>query len=382
MSAPRRVLAVTVGLMLTGGGTVLAKGKGFNIPKTVSSVVVTRYEKISDSRDTPDKKKVSVIKNTETVARLVSLVNSLPPAGNAMIKMGDVELIHADFYWHDDKPPVAVKLFDGWVKAPDTSFYEGLPAEKEIYDILKNARPMPKKGLRVMSPVSVRVEEYHHAMYEVDQFPPNRTVEIKDRKTVERLAGWVNKLPLKGEMFVSFTALVPITQVFFVDDKGMETEVVFYNQSVSTTDGSFYAGNKEGEGLQEQIWTVLQESLGRVAPERRAGFVIGKCQSVEIQRRSTIAGPLEEGTEVTDPRILARCAALLSKLPPTGDVMKEWGDDTEVLSAAFSRPGAPKTVIEFYNGRIQTPSTGFYAAGINPETPLYKLLKKQLKEGK
>lgn len=368
--------------MLTGGGTVLGKAKGFNIPKTVSSVVVARYEKISDSRDNPDKKRVSVIRNRETITRLGFLVNSLPPAGSVMIKMGDVELIRADFHWHYDKPPITVELYNGWVKSPATSFYEDLPQEKEIYGILKNARPVPKKGLRVKSPVAVRVEEFHHATYETAQHPPNRRADITDAKNVALLAGWVNKLPLKGEMFVSFAPTVPLTQLFFVGKDGTETAVVFYNNAVSTTDGSFYAGNKEGEKLQKMIWESARGALARGTPEQRIGFDIGDCQSVFISRRESIGGPFVKWVEVTDPKILKRCADLLSKLPTTGEVMKEWGEDTEVLEATFSRPGVPKTAIEFYDGKIKTPATRFYAAGSHPEAPLYGLLKKQLKEGK
>jgi hypothetical protein len=48
--------------------------KGFHLGKDVRSVVVTRYEKISDSRDHPEKKKVAVIRKAETVGRLVTLI--------------------------------------------------------------------------------------------------------------------------------------------------------------------------------------------------------------------------------------------------------------------------------------------------------------------
>jgi hypothetical protein len=51
------------------------------------------------------------------------------------------------------------------------------------------------------------------------------------------------------------------------------------------------------------------------------------------------------------------------------------------LTAVFSRPGAPKTYIEFYDGHLKTPDTAFYAGG-NPEKALYQLLKTQLQKGK
>jgi len=355
--------------------------KGFRIGKDVRSVVVTRYERISDSRDHPEKKKIAVIRKAETVARLVSLVNSLPAAGTAMIKMGDVDFIHADFHGHYDKPPVAVKLYNGWVQAPDTSFYEGLPQEKEIHEILSSAKPQPKSGLRVSKVASIRVEEFDHGTYDVSQQDPNRSVVIQDKKTVNDLAGWVNQLPLKGGMFVSFTPMVSETKLFFVDENGDETLVQFYNSGISATDGSFYTEGP-GQDLEKRIWAVLQAELARTAPEKRYAFDADFAQSVSIELRPQLNGRATAWELVTDLKVIKQIQTHLSKLPKDGDVMKSWSDDTELLSAVFSRPGAPKTYIEFYDGRLKTPTTGFYAAGKNPEAPLYKLLKEQLKEGK
>lgn len=356
--------------------------KGARLGKGVRSVVVTRYEKLSDRRDNPEKKKVSVIRNPDTIARLVQLVNALPPTGTAMIKMGDVDYIHADFYGHHDSPPVAIELFHGWVKAPDTSFYEGLPEEKEIFEILSTAKAQPNKGLRVKSPVAVRIEEYDHAFYINDRFSPNRSAELRDQKTVKELAGWVNALPLKGEMFVSFTAAVATTHVYFIEPDGSETLVNFYNNSVSTTDGSFYAGSKKGEELQGKIWSVVQSELTKATPPGLKSFEIKNAKSVFLELRESIGGKVTVWKDVEQEKQIKKISRLLSQLSPEGDVLKEWGEDTEVLTMKISQPGVPKAVIEFYAGRIMTPSGTFYAAGKNPEAPLYKLLKEQLKEGK
>ncbi len=389
MGRPRLTpLALGVWVAL-GGVSGMANEKkatpGFRLGKDTRSVVVTRYAKLSDARDTPnapDKKRVSVIRDVETVGRLVKLINSLPPKGTVMIKMGDVEWIRAEFYGHYDKPPVVVELYNGWVKSPDTSFYEGLPQEKEIFEILSKAKPNPNKGLRVKKPVSVRIEEYDHAFYINDRFPPNRSAEVKDRKTVKELAAWVNALPLKGEMFVSFTAGVATTHLYFVEPNGSETLVNFYNNSVSTTDGSFYAGSKTGEELQGKIWAVVQSALGKVTPPGVKSFEIENAKSVFLELRNSVGGNLAAWKSVDESKQVKRITSLLRKLPAQGDVLKEWGENTEVLTMRISQPGVPMTVIEFYEGRIMTPSGAFYPAGKNPEASLYKLLKEQLKEGK
>lgn len=355
--------------------------KGFHLGKDVRSVVVTRYEKLTDSRDFPDKKKVAVIRKTETVARLVALVNSLPAHGTAMIKMGDVEFIHADFHGHYDKPPVAIELFHGWVQAPDTSFYEGLPAEKEIHEILSQAKPQPKSGLRLARAKSVRVEEFDHAAYANGDSGPNRSVEITDAKTVSALLGLLNRFPLKGEIFASFSAMMPLTQVFFVEDNGDETVVNYYGTGVSTTDGSFYAGG-EGGKLQTEFRGIFMAALALTAPERRYAFDAANAQSASLELRTALTDERTAASEqVTDPKILKKIQAALAKLPLRGDKMKSWADDTELLSVTFSRPGAPKTYIEFYDGHLKAPDTAFYV-GENPEKALYQLLKTQLQKGK
>lgn len=354
------------------------RGRAFRLGK-INSVVVTRYARISDSRDNPGRKRVAVINDPETIARLVALVNRLPARGTAMIKMGDVEWISAEFYGHYDTPPVTVNLYEGMVQAPDTSFYEGLPEESEIHGILSRAKPRPKDGLRLKAASSVRVEEYDHACYEGARRGPNRAVEITDARTVGALLGLLNRFPLKGEVFVSHTPLVPLTQVFFVGEDGEETLVDLYAGSVATTDGSFYCDDP-GTQLQREFRTILRTALNRVAPERRYAFDADKAESVSVELRSRLTDDRPAAwNEITEPKVIRKIRAALAALPPRGDTMKSWSDDTELLSATFSRPGAPRTYVEFYDGRIKTPDTAFYSASKRPEGSLYRLLKKQLK---
>ena len=355
--------------------------KGDRLGKDVTSVVVTRYEKLSDTRDHPEKKKVAVIRKAETVGRLVTLINSLPPAGSAMIKMGDVDYIEAQFYGHYDKPPVVVKLYHGWVKAPDTSFYEGLPAEKEIHEILSQAKPQPEGGLRVKKAKSVRVEEYDHGFYANRDEGPNRSVEITDAKKVSALVDLLNQCPLKGGMFVSFTPYVSMTHVFFVADNGDETQVTFYGNGLATTDGSFYT-EEPGEGLQKRFRDIYMAELARTAPEQRYAFDAAGALSASLELKKKLTDERADAREqVTDAAVLKKIQAALSKLPVRGEKMKSWSDDTELLTVTFSRPGAPKTYIEFYDGHLKAPDTAFYAGG-NPEKALYQLLKTQLQKGK
>ncbi len=376
-------VAIIVALAFFNGGSVAAKNKerskspaaaGYSL-KGINTVVVTRYAKMSDSRDNPESKRVSVINNKETVARLVKLVNALPATGTMMVKPGDVEFMQASFSGHYDSPATVISIVGGMVQAPaDTSFYGGgLPEEKEIYQILSQAKPMPKKGLRVKSAKSVRIEEYDHAFYKT----ANRSAEIRDPKTVTALLELLNQMPLKGEIFASFAPNIDTTHVFFVDDGGEETAVALYGEGISTTDGSFYAGGLGGE-LQEKFNRILRAELAKTCPESRYAFDAEGAQSVSVDLRKGDARGF--GQEISDPKAIKKIRDLLAKLPAQGNEKISWGDDVEVLTATFSRPGAPKTHIEFYDGHIKAPNIAFYGDGSRPEKSLYELLRRQVKD--
>ena len=354
--------------------------KGFQLKK-ITTVVAVRYAKMSDakkSRDNPDLQRVSIINDTTTVARLVELVNALPPKGHEMIDMGDAELIQASFSGHYDDPVTTVKLYAGHVQAPDTSFYAGLPEEKEIYRILSEAKPRPKTGLRVKAAKIVRIEEYDHGFYERSESAPNRLATITNPQTVAELLELLNQMPLTGEIFASHTGGVKTTHVFFVDDKSEETVVDLLAGGISTTDGSFYAGGK-GQELEDKFKKILDAELAKTAPECRYAFDASNAQTIRLMLKKITADRYISWELVSEPKVIKKIQAALAKLPTKGEMMKSWGDDTEVLSATFSRPGAPKTCIEFYNGRLKTTDTSFYAADSNPEKPLYELLKKQFR---
>ncbi len=387
----RRVAAAAIiAALFLYGGVVAAKSKDKSKPKpkapvgfqfkNINSVVITRYAKMSDSRDNPNSSRVSVIKNKETVARLLELINAMPAKGTMMKKIADVEYIQAAFYGHYDSPPVIVDLFGGRVQAPDTSFYEGLPQEAEIYRILSEAKAVPKRGLRVASAKSVSVEEYDHAVYAVKELAPNRAVKITDPKTTAALLELLNQMPLKGDAFISYTSGVPFIQVYFIEDNGEETLVKLYGGKISTTDGSFYKGGP-GEEPQKKFVEILAAELAKTAPEARYAFDAENAQTALLQIKKNERDDEKSWERVSDPKFIRKIQDALAKLPTKGEMMKSWSEDAEVLSVTFSRPGAPQTYIEFYNGRIKTLDGSFYSAGSNPEKPLYELLKKQFKYG-
>ena len=371
------------------GGALAAKRKDKAKPKPkapvglqlkgINSVVISRYAKMSDVRDNPKSQRVAVIKNKATVAQLTELVNALPAMGSVQVKMADVEYIEAAFYGHYDSPPTMVKLFGGMVQAPDSSFYGGEALEeKEIHRILSQAKPVPKKGLRVAAAKSVSVEEYDHAYYEIKEYAPNRSAIITDSHTVTAMSELLNQMPLKGEIFASHAAGVPLIGVSFVEDNGEETLVNLYGRGISTTDGSFYAGGPGGE-LENKFLAIIDAELAKTAPELTYAFDAENAQTATLVLKKNNSDRNDAWEEVADLKLIKKIQAELSKLSPNGEIQKSWADDVEVLSATFSRPGAPKTGVEFYAGHLRMPDGTFYAPGDNPEKPLYELLMKQLK---
>ena len=76
---------------------------------------------------------------------------------------------------------------------------------------------------------------------------------------------------------------------------------------------------------------------------------------------------------ISDKDIIQQIISLIQKIPPQGDKMKSFGPDAKKISLAFTCTNKPSQIIEIYNDKIKTPSTGFLSTADAAETQLIDL---------
>lgn len=76
--------------------------------------------------------------------------------------------------------------------------------------------------------------------------------------------------------------------------------------------------------------------------------------------------------EISDPAMIKKIVAILFQLPDSGDVMIKMGDvPLKRINFVFTDR---VEIVEFYNGRIKTPTTSFYAQPHPMEEAAFELV--------
>lgn len=77
---------------------------------------------------------------------------------------------------------------------------------------------------------------------------------------------------------------------------------------------------------------------------------------------------------VRERAFIERLVERIESIDPEGDLMKKPGPNTEVLRLVFCTSGKPEEGVEFFNGSIKTPSTGFHSSGPTEGAAIYEEL--------
>ena len=96
------------------------------------------------------------------------------------------------------------------------------------------------------------------------------------------------------------------------------------------------------------------------APVKLAWFRSNECLRLEIQREKTGTKHPTHQLEIKDAEVIKRMMSRISEINPNGDMMKSMLID-ETITLKFECK-KEKSVIEIYDGRIKTRSTGFNSA--------------------
>ena len=106
------------------------------------------------------------------------------------------------------------------------------------------------------------------------------------------------------------------------------------------------------------VIVVLKEAPPSMSAER-PWFNSEDCQSLEIKKhRSISTHEVVASASVVDPETLKRIIWRIKRIPTNGDMMKSFDEDAQQTDLEFHCQGKVQ-VIEIYEKRFKTPSTGF-----------------------
>ncbi|MBN1835398.1 MAG: hypothetical protein JW820_06070 [Spirochaetales bacterium] len=104
----------------------------------------------------------------------------------------------------------------------------------------------------------------------------------------------------------------------------------------------------------------------------RTWFDTGECTRLEIRWYRSISDHGVRGSlVVADARYIRGVMERIERIPPEGDEMISFGPNAEHVELKFTCAGRLRS-IDFYEGRLKTPSTGFHSTGGQIETGLYE----------
>lgn len=106
-------------------------------------------------------------------------------------------------------------------------------------------------------------------------------------------------------------------------------------------------------------------------------FTTTSIEELQIFAPERLAKPDSKASPalvVRDKAFIKRLMERIKSIDPDGSLMKKPGPDTEVFQLAFCSSGKPADWIQFFNGCIKTPSTGFHAAGPPEGLAIYEEL--------
>ncbi|MFD1001154.1 hypothetical protein ACFQ21_17635 [Ohtaekwangia kribbensis] len=101
-------------------------------------ILLEYYNQLSDERDNIAPQKETVLTDTETIKKIITLIHAFPDQGDMMVKMGNVSVLKVTLIYKDKA--VFFKYYENSVQTPATSFYSTPPKEEKLlYELLMAA---------------------------------------------------------------------------------------------------------------------------------------------------------------------------------------------------------------------------------------------------
>lgn len=101
-------------------------------------ILLEYYNKLSDERDNIAPQKETVLTDSETIKKIITLIHAFPDQGDMMVKMGNVSVLKVTLIYKDKA--VFFKYYENSVQTPATSFYSTPPKEEKLlYELLMAA---------------------------------------------------------------------------------------------------------------------------------------------------------------------------------------------------------------------------------------------------
>lgn len=106
----------------------------------------------------------------------------------------------------------------------------------------------------------------------------------------------------------------------------------------------------------------------------KAWFANHDCQEVTIQHHKKAENKIPTKSKtITDSETIQTMVNLIEKMPIDGDIYVSFSSSVSVTKAIF-KCADHTSVIEFYNGKVKTPGTSFYAREVPEESVVFKKL--------
>lgn len=130
----------------------------------------------------------------------------------------------------------------------------------------------------------------------------------------------------------------------------------------------------------EQFMQLVNEELKKTIPEKTARhwFANTAFTALEIKQFNSISNHgIKKSVLINDPKTVQTLVQGILQIPTDGDMMISFGSDAEHIELIFKN-GAAQEVIEVYQKKFKTPSTGFHTSN-ELEKSLYAEIEKLLK---
>lgn len=100
-------------------------------------------------------------------------------------------------------------------------------------------------------------------------------------------------------------------------------------------------------------------------------FINKNCTSVEIIKFKSISNhQIYKSVKINNKKVIQHLIAKIEKINPTGDEMQSFADIAEHVELHFYFENQPQ-IIQIYQGKFKTPSTGFNTGNNEVEMNVY-----------
>ncbi len=100
-------------------------------------------------------------------------------------------------------------------------------------------------------------------------------------------------------------------------------------------------------------------------------FINKNCTLLEIKKFKSISNhKIHKSVKINDEKVIQDLIARIQKINPNGDEMQSFADNAEYIELLFHSENQPQ-IIQIYQGKFKTPSTGFNTGKNKVEINLY-----------